>query len=177
MLGKYYSSKIKLSLNNIKQSFIYSIIGLIILIYISLFLPVYVLSGFPPNRAMAQIIFFMAIFVSYWGFILGYKIKIKSKFINISFYTSIIASILVILTTIFVQYPIVSEYSKALDKRINYLRKLKIQNQNKIIELSPLPSSGFLYSAEINENPNHFSNQHLKKGWFLNFNIKLKNIK
>ena len=69
------------------------------------------------------------------------------------------------------QYYKVSKYAAALDERTNYL--LKLQENKNTIELKPLPSSGYLYSAEISEDTNYFVNQHYKNGLFLDFNIRL----
>jgi hypothetical protein len=37
-------------------------------------------------------------------------------------------------------------------------------NKEEIINVKPLPFSGYIYSAEISTDSSHFSNQHLKSG-------------
>lgn len=66
-------------------------------------------------------------------------------------------------------------YAKAYDKRMELLNNMKMHSSGAtIVEVEPLPSSGWLHSAEISENPKHFSNRHLQKYLEVSFQIKRK---
>ena len=59
-----------------------------------------------------------------------------------------------------------------MDERINLIKeKSKIQQE---IYVSPLPHAGYLYNAELKENPEYFVNQHLKQGLGIESDILLR---
>ena len=71
------------------------------------------------------------------------------------------------------QKAITSQYAKAYDQRLHYL---KMNSDSPLLELAPLPPSGMLFSAEISVDPAHFSNQHLKKALHLSGKVRKKPI-
>jgi hypothetical protein len=50
-------------------------------------------------------------------------------------------------------------YSKAVDRRMEAIPSL--MKQSRVVSLKPLPNSGWLFSAEIDAEPDHFTNMHL----------------
>lgn len=52
-----------------------------------------------------------------------------------------------------------SEYAQAVDDRMEFIRET--QSTTHLIELKPLPDSGWLFSSEISTDTTHFTNTHL----------------
>jgi hypothetical protein len=77
-----------------------------------------------------------------------------------------------IISLCYLQYHTVSKYAVALDKRTEMLQQLQQTKNKKTITVSPLPSSGYLYSAEISTDTNYFGNEHYRLGLFLDFKVK-----
>ncbi len=62
-------------------------------------------------------------------------------------------------------------YAKAFDQRVNFIK----ENDTQLIQVKPLPYSGYIYSSEITADVNNFKNQHLKNGLGVKNNIVLIN--
>ena len=69
------------------------------------------------------------------------------------------------------QKQITTKYATAFDLRMN---KISREINRDLIQLKPLPNSGFLYSAEINQSPSHFTNKQLKQGLRIKGQITLE---
>jgi hypothetical protein len=76
--------------------------------------------------------------------------------------------------SIITQYNSVSVYGLAVDKRMEFLRNNPAKDKNHIEYLGPLPSSGFLYSAEISEDTANYKNVQLRMGAFINYAVAVK---
>ncbi len=61
-----------------------------------------------------------------------------------------------------------SEYAHAVDERMDFIHT--VESSAQLIELEPLPSSGWLFSSEISTDTAHFTNMHL--GLFFNHKSK-----
>lgn len=71
----------------------------------------------------------------------------------------------------FNQFNIASNYANAVDKRIEEVKSASCENE--LIQLSPLPNSGWLYSSELKEDPSHYLNEHFVNGLQLNCAVKV----
>jgi hypothetical protein len=162
----------KKKFRNYLGRFFLSGILLVVLIYVMLFPACYVLSEIGPDRSMSLIILVIAFFCAAWAFFIGYKCVINKKYISIVNIFSLITIIISVAIINIRQYNIVSKYASALDQRTEYLLDLQQKKNKKTIALKPLPSSGFLYSAEISEDTTYFGNDHYKRGLFLDFKVK-----
>ncbi|MFC2176712.1 hypothetical protein ACFLR1_07090 [Bacteroidota bacterium] len=60
----------------------------------------------------------------------------------------------------FNQIPKVAAYAASVDQRMNQI--IACTANDSIMVLKPLPDAGWLFSAEISNDTNHFSNKHLK---------------
>ena len=69
------------------------------------------------------------------------------------------------------QKQITTKYATAFDLR---MKKISREINRDFIQLKPLPNSGFLYSAEINQSPSHFTNKQLKQGLRIKGQITLE---
>lgn len=59
-------------------------------------------------------------------------------------------------------------YAKAYDTRMKIIAH---HSSQETLIVKSLPNSGWLYSAELSNRPNHFTNQHLRRGMKLNFDV------
>ncbi len=73
--------------------------------------------------------------------------------------------------SVFSQYPILLNYSKKFDQRIEYV---KLHQHDAEIILEPLPESGILTSAELSENSYHWKNNHFKTALHFKGAIRVK---
>ncbi len=69
------------------------------------------------------------------------------------------------------QYHILPSYSKALDERIQIIENIECKSN--IIKVPPLPSSGWIKSAELSSNPKNNINKHFMNGLGINCEIKV----
>ncbi len=137
----------------------------------------YIMQDVALNRTLTHVSFLIVTFCLYVAFMIGYNSSIEIKLLKQLFSSSLIILGIVLSIHIINQYRIVSEYTKANDDRIVYLTELKLKGQTELVELDPLPPSGFLHSAEITTDAAFEQNQHFKNGLFLNFQIRVKENK
>ena len=150
--------------------FIFSSILLVLSIYIFQLPITYKTQDIGADRTLIPLTLFLIIYFSYNLFQLGNKSQIEFSFkkMGVVFFTLIIS---INTYHLIKQYSIVKKYANAYDNRIQQIKK----DRNKpVLILDPLPASGFLYSAEISENPNHFTNKQLKQGLQIKGTVKLK---
>jgi hypothetical protein len=146
----------------------------VILVSISLFIPAYLLSEMGPRRSLTQIAVYLMSMCAILGVYFGYNQDLNPRAVALGFYISVIACIGILAGTIVSQQTLASNYSRALDQRIKHLKELNAKDNTAWVKLDPLPSSGFLYSAEISRDTAYFSNVQFQKSLSLNFKISLK---
>jgi hypothetical protein len=132
----------------------------------------YKTSDIGANRALFFVSLLSTFFIITVYFILVNTVKISNKGLRILTTLPLLSSILIFGILLFKQYPLLSSYSHSYDQRVQFLKK--VENRGKILKLNPLSTSGLLFSAEISTDTSHFSNQHLKRGLGLDFNIAVK---
>ncbi len=136
---------------------------------VSLFLPSYFVSDVAPKRACELAYLLIAFFILTCGVFMGMKYGLSKAVLK---YSSAAAILLLIGAKAFTQAPIVMKYTEAADARIEQLKNTNTDKEP--LELSPLPSSGMLYSAEITADTTHWTNRHLKFGLGLKFHVVKK---
>jgi hypothetical protein len=67
----------------------------------------------------------------------------------------------ILVCVLFQQAFTVTNYARAYHERMLYIRNHCVEGE--IINLNPLPPSGFLFSAELSSDTAHFSNNHFRK--------------
>jgi len=164
----------KLSFAKFQKNFLYSFIILFIILYIFLFPACYLLSEIGPTRSLSFPIFLITLFIAFWSLTAGYYCIKKAYIIRYGNIISLFILIFVFSILIIKQQEIVSNYAKKLDQRTLFLKKLKKTKNKKTIILEALPSSGFLFSAEISNDTSYFGNEHYRLGLFLDFSVKIK---
>ncbi len=132
------------------------------LIFIFLVPTSFIMAELGPDRALSFISFFITLSFSAGLFWAGMRLTVGDKTIHL-----LKISIPVIMITLLSyhtinQRQITSTYAQSYDDRNSYLETAKQKTNNSRIIVDSLKPSGMLYSAEITNNPNHFSNQFLK---------------
>lgn len=151
---------------NIRKELSLSLIIILVTVIINQFMVIYALGGLAPDRSTTVssivISFVLVRFLFLWGQH-QCKPKMNQKFITV---LSIIGMLIFNGITFFYHH----EYANAYDQRMEAIK----QADQDVIEVAPLPFSGYLYSAELSTDSSYFANQHLKSGLGLKQQIILK---
>ena len=166
LLGKKIESPIIQNFNPIKE-LIWSNIIIIGIVLVNQLIVVYALGGLSPDRSLMVATTSIAIIIVRYIFLLGNYHQQKYKLLKYSLILNVITLIVFNIHFTNVHF----NYSKAVDNRTQYILK----SEDKLVKVKPLPSSGYIYSTEITNDPNHFKNQHLKNGLGLDKDIVLEN--
>lgn len=171
-LGSLFSSEEKESLEKIFKKIIGFIFAFLLISFIS-FVPVSLLLGETgPFRTWILVSFYLSLCCAVCGFYLGYKASWNKKMLNRVVTISLSTLTLLMILNILEQKEITTKYAAAVDQRMSYLFQQKAKNEKNMVALDPLPSSGMLYSTEISEDTNYFSNLHLKNYLKAEFSIR-----
>lgn len=150
------------------QQLCYSIIALVIVVIINETLVITVLGGLSPDRAQVSASLFIAFIIIRYVFLFGASRHHKTAVIR----SFICFNIIGLITFNIFFFKVHQYYAKKYDERIEFITTPTSQ---KLIEVSPLPYSGYIYNAELKRNANYFVNQHLKSGLGINADLVLKN--
>jgi len=134
------------------------------------YLPVcYIMGEAGPLRSWHHISLYLTIISFFIFFYAGYinQRKLSASLLK----TTYLIMLMLNLTMLIYQYQKVSLYAQAVDERINYLLELKEKNMSGVVKLKKLPPSGFLFSQDISKDKNDFTNQFLKQGLNLQYDI------
>ncbi|MFB6306060.1 MAG: DUF6056 family protein [Flavobacteriales bacterium] len=133
----------------------------------------YAMGDIAPDRGLLPVMFYWLVLTSmayyYTGMYLRLNAQDNKKFIVMI----MICYVGWNAYTLYDQYNITTEYAVSWDKRIEKLKNISPKNDKKVIELKPLPSSGYLYPAEISNDTSYYSNEHLRKAFDLERNISV----
>jgi hypothetical protein len=126
-----------------------------------------------PKRSWYPFNFFLVLSLSFIAIYIGYIYAEKiSKFKWLMQLIPVLGGVLIGIY-FYKQYPLVTNFSKKYDQRIDYLLHLKELKNKKEIGLQPLPDSGLMGSAEISVERNGKENVGLKLLLNLDFEIYL----
>jgi hypothetical protein len=151
---------------NPKKELIKSFLMVGIIVFFNQLIVVYVLAGLAPDRSTISSSLAITLIIIRYLFLLGNKGIFKSLNVNNILIFNVIA--LFGFTLYFTNIHFI--YAKAVDERIE---SIKLNNMN-TIQVKVLPNSGYIYSAEITADPNHYKNKHLKNGLGIKNDIVLK---
>lgn len=174
LLGHSLKSKTPISLLQFFKNGIKFIPSLLLLGFIILLPASLILSETPPARALSQFSFLVVLIVTGYFFFAGQQIilnPLQAQRIKIS---SLIASVLFISITLFLQINKARKYASAYDKRMEIIQDYIQTNGAGPIELEKLPPSGYLYSAEIASDTANFKNIQLQRFLELKKAVRVK---
>ena len=152
---------------NPKKQLLYSLLGAVVLVVLNQLIVITALGGLSPDRAMiGSSVFIMMLFIRY-AFLLGNHQK------ELSFQTRpfIIFNVIALLIFNVSYFRVHQHFSYKYDERID---KITQPTTQKVIEVIPLPFSGYIYNPELKENSDYFVNQHLKSGLGIDSELILK---
>lgn len=164
LLGK----KIK-SINysfKVKKEVLLSVLAMLTIVILNQFIVIYALGGLAPDRATTASSIVIAVTIVRFMFLLGQHHKNKDSDFKPILLIINIGLIVFIGATSVIHY----RYANAYDERLSFIENTK---ESPVI-VKPLPFSGYIYSAEITNDSQHYSNQHLKSGLGLKQEIVLK---
>jgi hypothetical protein len=130
-----------------------------------------ILSGLPPDRALLQVCFLIT------SFVLLFFLDAGSRLAPLPYERFLLRKPLALILPFVLIYHITTQsmisarYAWAVDDRLKYLHELKMAGNTSPVNLPALPSSGWLYAAEISSDTSHFTNQWIKKYLNLEFPI------
>ena len=166
LLGKQTTASFT-KFHPVKQLFI----SLLLIGFVTFFnqmLAVQALGSLPPHRASMMSTVFIALVMVRYLFLLGNYHQEKYK--KLKYLLILNVTVLIGFNLYFAN--IHSHYAKAVDGRNGYIQICRSQ----LIQVEPLPNSGYIYSAEISGDQDNFKNQHLKKGLGINKDIVMVKI-
>lgn len=134
--------------------------------FFNAFMGTYALGGLPPDRSMITSSLVIAGVICWLAFGLGNYSKSTKKVV---YYVPLWGCVYLLLFNVY-YFSVHQEYAEAVDHRI---KMIKTSTDKKVL-LDALPHSGYVYSAEITDDVNHFKNQHLKKGLGIEQDVVLK---
>lgn len=149
----------------LKKELLASVSVIVSVIIINQFLVIYPLGGLAPNRSTTASSILIAIVIIRFFFLWG--ISKQQVNLNPILYINAVGMVLFLIISSYLHF----NYAKAYDERMVQIAKVK----KAMIKLNPLPYSGFIYSAEITTDKDHFLNQHLKNGLDLKQDVMLEN--
>lgn len=160
--------KIKIMLNNV------SISGVSFFFIVLLFfhhLPIaYKIQDIAPDRAMAPFSIYLIIYLIIIGTKLNSRISLNEHNRSKMLHASLILVFFITSITFYSEYKIAKNYTQAFDQRIS---QIEAGCDDNILELQPLPESGWIMSSEIETDQNHWKNQHLKNAYNLDCELML----
>ncbi len=162
-------TKIKAGITMINISLLFFITLII------LFIPTtFIMSETGPDRALSIVSLITTVYFAILFFLFGTMFNPNSLWWKRTQIIFSLAAISFLILTILNQYPIIRNFTKAYNERMKDLDKAKTEKYNGVLELNKLPSSGYLYWAELSQDTSYFVNKHLKEGLELPFSVTIK---
>ena len=142
-----------------------SVFAIGIAVFTNQLMVVYALGGMAPDRSTISASVIITVIIIRYLFLLGNQTPIKLP------KAILIVNVLILLGLNGYFAMVHYKYAKAVDERIVLIK----ESNEKIIRLTPLTNSGYIYSAEVTTDPSNFKNQHLKSGLKIKSDIILFN--
>jgi len=143
-----------------------------VLMAISLLPISFLMSEMGPPRAWTQISLYLVLFSCFLAAYAGSILKTKYDVEKATKLYALISLLYVISTgvpEVLKSYYYADEYKNRMELLLKHDHNKK---EDDILVLKPLPETGWIHSAEISQEPGHFTNQHLKKYLRLDFEIR-----
>jgi hypothetical protein len=131
------------------------------------------MSELGPDRALSQITFLVAFAFAWLFYKAGQSVAWPGRIVRLRV-PAAVALLAFVMFTAVRQAGRARAYSKAYDARWAYLQQLEKEGNRAVVELDPLPPSGFLSAGEITADTNHFSNNFLENALRLSFEVRVK---
>ena len=138
------------------------------LVFISLVPACYIMSDRGPERSFTIVSFLFTLLAAYLFTLIGYKTKTNQM--------KPIAVFFLGMSAVFLSYtiskllPASKAYANAVDERIVFVQKENEKGRRELLQLEPLPPSGFYYSAELSNDTADYKNTFFKQRYDLKFN-------
>ncbi len=131
-----------------------------LLVFIFSFSMAFSMGEMGPKRAWFPLSFIVLLFSLVFAYQLGtyLYIRTKGKLFQLVILSQVVAILAQLVLGVY-QIRVTSAYAAAVDERMELLSDL--EQEPEIIELEPLPNSGWLFSAEISTDTAHFTNKQL----------------
>jgi hypothetical protein len=176
LLGYYLADEKKIKLRkyfSIKKSCFYLFL-FSMAIFIGIFPMAYVMQDLAFNRTLTHISYLLNCFICFLAFIVG--IKIENRFLMNKNFESIFCFVAITLLLIrgVSEFSIAKRYHVAFSSRIKNLKNLNSLETSKVVNLEPLPESGWIHSAELSSDYNYDQNYFFKNALNLKFEIQVK---
>ncbi|HEX5001275.1 MAG TPA: hypothetical protein VFW78_02165 [Bacteroidia bacterium] len=152
----------------------YTFIAGAILLVTALAPVVFIMAEMGPERAWSQLSLYLTLGGAILFFIAGYRFRERIELIRIIPFTGIMGIALVIATSVSAVFQ-AKAYSHAWDNRMHSIATQLTTASDEILVTGSLPAPGWLHSAEIAEQPEHFTNQHLQH--YLNTPLPIRRIR
>ena len=173
-LGLRFRNKSSITLPKFLSNFINFTPALLLLAFVLLLPASLLLSETPPARALSQFSFFVAVVINLSFFFAGQQLNITLIQENKIKLFSISGAFLFMLILLSIRVNEAKRYATAYDERIKLSLQAKQFYPNTLLELKKLPSSGYLYSAELSSDTAHFKNLQWQQFFELKRGIKVK---
>ncbi|MCO6500585.1 MAG: hypothetical protein J5I47_09440 [Vicingus serpentipes] len=148
---------------------LYSLLMIYLAVFFNQLMVIYALGGLSPARSSVTSSIVIVLILVRYLFLLGSHHKSKQLNLSPIIYFNVIG---LIIFNIYFFYTH-RQYAQAMDQRINFIKK-KSNFQEEVYVPPLLLHPGYLYNAELKENPKYFVNQHLKEGLGIKSDILLK---
>ncbi|MCI5057080.1 MAG: DUF6056 family protein [Flavobacteriales bacterium] len=139
------------------------IVGLSSALFVVLFmhhLPIaYKIQDIAPDRTMTPFTIYFLVYLFILTLQLNRKFRINPKIRMNLLQVSLVLVSLMVIGTFVKEICVASDYAKANEQRMELISDCEDGEE---LILSKLPPSGWVMSAEVDSNPNHWKNEHLK---------------
>jgi hypothetical protein len=132
-----------------------------------------VMSETGPDRALSVVSFLTTFYFASVFFIVGNYFFIGTYALKNLLVAYLVIAGIYLSFTIYDQFYIIRKFSNAYEERMQIIRDASKNNFSGILELKKMPESGMLYWDELSTDTSYFTNQHLRDGLKLSYNLKL----
>lgn len=145
---------------------------LISLLIVFFYLVAYIMSETGPARIWFLASFLFSVYCCTISFYAGYSGLFSPKQLRAIGFLSLFSAGIILSCSVFNQTIIATHYAARYDEREQQLLKWNQEiKKDSLLHINPLPASGMLYPAEISKDTSHYTNQHLRMIYKLNYHI------
>ena len=136
------------------------------------YLVAYIMSETGPARIWFMASFLFAAYSCVISFYAGYCNLFSAKQLRTIRFFGLLTAGIILSFSVINQAVVATRYAVKYDEREQQLLKWKEEiKKDTLLHVQPLPDPGMLYSAEISADSSHFTNQHLRMVYKLNYHV------